>query len=667
MISPLGPKITTNTNTTTYTGNTSSPKKSVEKANITGTQALGVFTSATTPLVPNVQTLSTVSSTTPGIPPNLSNVPKDLEAEIQGDKVLTDIVMDPPVVKKGKRMLPSLDLPQREPSEPISSASPSAEVAKNASTASREPLQKVAKRNIPKLDLPKNESRTPSSSSASPPAEVNATSIHKEPLQKVAKRDIPKLDLTKNESRTQSPSSTSSPAEVANTASTQPKEPTHKAAKRVLPKLDLTDPKTQSSSSVSPLAKTEKSEATQSKKTSKFSLNLTPMALTPMAEKADIENESPRSLQEKIPLTQTEQRKKPDDSITSPLLDEMKIMTKNFVDQKKQNFKDKSQADMDRQFRECLHKLPPDEAPLILKKLLEAYAFSSRGEEYNFIVSNLREVFPKINDFISHVVTSDFEGDTLSCEGIRTMIKILQEKGSLTIPCIVCETYEELQNELQKFKNTTGDAKISFIVRNQTDQSIKDGQLNYHVTPIYVEREGSSYKCAITDSLGGSQLYSNIISKYTRDTFGTSPKDCTVYCFSDVSRQGKTDKTNCPIFSIRDIVQMSKYPNIMEFYASVSTERVPGLCFFTKLPPSIKKFTQSVTGIKNFDAEEKKLAELNGVDPPQSIFTLLKTGGHLSPDDKMNLISEQRFLKYQRLLVAKAISEALRSKQPETK
>lgn len=298
-------------------------------------------------------------------------------------------------------------------------------------------------------------------------------------------------------------------------------------------------------------------------------------------------------------------------------------------------------------FKALVKALPKEQAPEVIKKLLSELAFDEKGKEYSFMMENLRELFPQIDTYVAHVQVGGYQGDALSTEGIRSMVKILTEKETLKMPCIVCDTYEQFEEELKKLAENPSDVRAGLIVRNQAKND--KTTLNLHVTPVYVEKTGSSFRCSITDSLGSNQIYTNVIAAKINKQISTIAKDVQIFCYYDTSRQGKSDRTNCPIFCLRDLVQLSKYKDpisLLEQSAQIfpadQQSKMPNIRYFGKLPPAMMKLTQSLSRIDGYDGGKLR----------ESIKAKHERNG-------LNVMIEQRFLKYERLLIAQVVSQAL--------
>ena len=169
-----------------------------------------------------------------------------------------------------------------------------------------------------------------------------------------------------------------------------------------------------------------------------------------------------------------------------------------------------------------------------------------------------------------------------------------------------------------------------------------------HTSPVLIEKTAEGYHCIITDSLGAGNNYGWVLASALNKYLIGLNQSYQILSYIGLCRQSAP--TNCPIFSLRDIVQFSKDPSLFERYR-LSAEQClqkhvdPHVLFFEQLSPAMMKTTQSLTKIQGYDAAHSNTAVLDSIRR------------HLlnKESSSLNNSIEEKFLKYERFLIAAVI------------
>jgi hypothetical protein len=192
---------------------------------------------------------------------------------------------------------------------------------------------------------------------------------------------------------------------------------------------------------------------------------------------------------------------------------------------------------------------------------------------------------------------------------------------------------------------------------------------NKHFIPIYICKPQSQLKVVITDSRG--------------QIIGDKLKACLEKAFNNAfiywcNKPRQQDYHNCSVFAIRDIIQMSKNPNFLQFIeddATLSKNVVlkqNTLYTFNVLPPYLMKSSQllfqslcpSVPAkysleeyINQLPVEERKLKNSKGQEEDFD-KTWLKSTYSISPDQGLHhFYIDQRRYKYQAMIIRDVIGQ----------
>jgi hypothetical protein len=344
---------------------------------------------------------------------------------------------------------------------------------------------------------------------------------------------------------------------------------------------------------------------------------------------------------------------------------------------------------------ELVHELL-DSAEKIMRGHVEGHGLNS----HNFVINRLREMFPEIGKYI--VQNTYNQHQILTPEGVGFVINYLKKKGSLNeVPCHVCADYGAFEMKVQETiahaKNVLegqepGVMSCTFILtsKNPPQGLGIPGLGDAHNTPVLLQRDTKGvWTAVISDSVGESGMYNGIAKMSLERAFKEAFKmdepspDLDIYNFNGCDRQ--TDSSNCPIFSIRDVVQFSKNAKEIvdwikdngnpEFYQPYQPDQpldAPSKIKeykFNTLPPYMMKTTQSFSAIQAYEGKNaEKLPSGNTVsesltEKNHKVIAFDRDG---TPSlDKNGQPKHQNFkvgglfMKYQRMIYTKLITKVV--------
>lgn len=219
--------------------------------------------------------------------------------------------------------------------------------------------------------------------------------------------------------------------------------------------------------------------------------------------------------------------------------------------------------------------------------------FRMENHDINFVLNALLERYPKLKS--SFKFLSDDKNRFLFLpDGIRVIVDYLQNKAALTLKCQVFRNYEEMGAFLETLDVEPGHLKCTILLRNAHNEERKN-----HITPIYVEKVGDRWDILITDSIAGTEMAKDCLREI-RKVFKTQTSSTSTRRFYVFKTRRQFDGVSCAIFSSRDLVQISKHPQIMHYVKRVSGDAPPskrGVVYFDMLPPAFMKVMQDLNEI----------------------------------------------------------------------
>lgn len=180
--------------------------------------------------------------------------------------------------------------------------------------------------------------------------------------------------------------------------------------------------------------------------------------------------------------------------------------------------------------------------PQIIGTVLQRLGDENNSSGFYKIIQHLREFDPEIKLFFSM-------NRILSTEGIRAILAHYVSKGKLQLPCMVCDSIADLKKQLLK-QSKGSDSKVCYIVRHYENKE------TYHVSTLYAEKRGGALEVVSIDSASVNPENFPTIVTFIRDIPGIELNKVVI------SRQ--IDRTNCPVFAVLDVLQISKNPTFLD-------------------------------------------------------------------------------------------------------
>lgn len=236
-----------------------------------------------------------------------------------------------------------------------------------------------------------------------------------------------------------------------------------------------------------------------------------------------------------------------------------------------------------------LNHLDKMSAGIVVGRVLRNLANRSGSPAYNFAVNIVREKYPEVKHYIADWRTYAHSEHhyVFSQEGVQKLVEMLSAKGRLgETPCFVETNYEP--RLLDWIKNSTANGSISFV------------NLNYkHYQPIFAEKKD-----------GRLRIFAPVgIEKDCIRTIANSGIPCIIFKEkSEMHRQH--DNSSCPVFSLRDISQLSRHPDLLDqmekgIDEEKNMEGSVSVHDLTSLPASLMNSAQSLIFIDEYDSAQK--------------------------------------------------------------
>lgn len=318
-------------------------------------------------------------------------------------------------------------------------------------------------------------------------------------------------------------------------------------------------------------------------------------------------------------------------------------------------------------FVDLLKNNSPERVDFLIGKLFQEIDKIKEKKEkekrFQFVKESLIARFPTIMNCV-------YQG-VVQVDGIKIMVKKLKEKGSLKeIDCLVCENIEDLKVKARDFIKDNPGKGCGFIVQNPGF-----GGSSMHVTPLYIfpnKADPNKFECVILDSVGTSKGdYSQFLQLGLEKEFakrGGSP----ISAYHHYSKKRQSDSRSCPIFAIRDIVEISKDPAFfVEFIRKksqlASKGALPKEQTFSELPLRMLKVTQNIADLTQILVEEQHMdlrdpnlvvKSKKGVESFRDRF-IEKGGRHVSiiKDKDANVYVSEKFRKYEKMIILEVVRQ----------
>lgn len=261
--------------------------------------------------------------------------------------------------------------------------------------------------------------------------------------------------------------------------------------------------------------------------------------------------------------------------------------------------------------------------------------------------------YPFLEKFLIKV--EDSNNLVLSIESVDIVLKAWKKKEKnkdLEFNYHLCDSLSGFEASFNEFRNS--DDKIGYFV-------VKPDAGSVHLTPICIKKnEDGSYTVINTDSIGGSRFYQPIF-----DQLKQMKVKGQFYC-TDFVRQ--RDATNCPIFTMRDLMKIAKNPDYYFNYIEKNAKK-PSYDDFAMykvhtLPANLMLPLQFNEAAKNYltDAKKNDKEEEAVIQKLESKFGKYKKAaineeGSLK---EQNTYAVNRFLRHQNNIAAQALAEELK-------
>ena len=255
---------------------------------------------------------------------------------------------------------------------------------------------------------------------------------------------------------------------------------------------------------------------------------------------------------------------------------------------------------------------------------------------YDFVISKLEMIFPKIGDYVE----KREEGRVLSTEGLQKVFDRIKKTRPWVVETMITKKGKEFLGKLREIQETDKDVEFGII--------FYDG---VHFRPFYICKREGGIEILCTDSLGSEEAR----------TMGFSADDMLERfpgaMVHSLSTKRQFDDTNCPIFSLRDIVQISRYQlkgnDIFKYVQQHELEESQGRDrIFDSLPPALMKITQSMRKLGSY----QESVELLKGKPGKRYLRDVSVKGERKLG---NAYAQDKFAKYERFLIVAAIHEGI--------
>jgi len=296
--------------------------------------------------------------------------------------------------------------------------------------------------------------------------------------------------------------------------------------------------------------------------------------------------------------------------------------------------------------------------PLICKWLIDHQILENLPQSKQIIV--LSKLYPNCYKFMDRA-------GTLAQKGIAIVMEYLKNKGSLP---------KDQHLKLCQDRTAFADALIEL-----TQDEIQDGEVRLflvnkfdenpygvagHVTPLFFKRVEEAWEIIITDSTTDfsncdkmdsscAPLVEHILETEKHFIFN-------VKCIHVNTYWRQTDSINCFVFGIRDLINFSRDGD--QFLSDLQSTKQK-VHYFTDLPVSWMKTTQSVKEIENY-AEAKKRAGVSLVmhrkkgKNDETLLENLARNTKKATDGsnhKWNSLIEKRSTKYKQIVIDQLIKK----------
>lgn len=306
-------------------------------------------------------------------------------------------------------------------------------------------------------------------------------------------------------------------------------------------------------------------------------------------------------------------------------------------------------------FADVIQDMLQNERNLIIQDIKEGYVMNP--QTFQTLIKKLLST--KAIDNKTHKYFHPLNHEIISSGGLRIIIEEINKNKHYfeNMPCVVCENLTEAQEmmteALMDLSQMPEGGKRGFLMLNQGG----------HVVPIYIQKTKMG-QFTILDTDTAFAMFGNILFVAIVHSLKKAqilPDQVSIVLLFDENIARQHDSISCPIFSLRDLVQLAKNDSVMDFVHSQN--KIPfkqsfmedyKFYQFESTPPQMLNTTQSLSTLNDYDIE---MAEKT--DGHISIVEKLQESGKIAETDDESVINAKVYLlhvKYRDLILRKALT-----------
>ncbi len=311
-----------------------------------------------------------------------------------------------------------------------------------------------------------------------------------------------------------------------------------------------------------------------------------------------------------------------------------------------------------------LHELSDKQVVQYVNDFLHSiYRKAKRNDKrIELLLEALQKRFPHVP--FDHYFIPKFEGHILCPDGLRIVLDYLKTKGALKQDAhiIVCDSLEDLTEEVRKL-DWQKEFRVGFLVRGRN----KERPTELHIIPGYIEHKpGMSVELLVTDTAGKAEsiyggvktTYTNMFVKYFQMGL---PQEAQLKVYANGFLR-QYNWTACPIFSVRDLVQIFRNPQLMQQVKDRYNTSAEQIVFMDALPLVLMKPHHGLTvldKIADTKAGREEPVGYNKQKEPESLYdNLLKHKFEIFTGENRKLINNytnEREVKYLGVILSKIL------------
>lgn len=327
------------------------------------------------------------------------------------------------------------------------------------------------------------------------------------------------------------------------------------------------------------------------------------------------------------------------------------------------------------EFKENFSKLSPEKASAYV---VEFYKEIKTARKKNFWVYNPNAIsLPHFKDrhkyvdflnFVSELypeIKKNFTGQSLNTDGICFIIEKLKVRGKLNgLEFAPSESFDSFYHQIRTKLLQTRDidsCRCFYIVRCR-----KNFSSDYHVTPIYFEKNPDGLSFFISDSLGNRQKWLDDHMSMIKKALSEVPQDklVKVYYYYGEPRQ-TNDFVSCPIFALLDGIQFSQNTDLMDVIKSnanpfITLDNVQQLQVRC-LPPQFANISQTLSFLSPYwltkTLVSRKTGQEESVEERINRHVSFFRQDEYGNPKKINFKIEEKRLNFERQIVLHYLSE----------